>query len=309
MYGYKYLIIIVFAIVAVLLGAELLRRKGDSFFDSYTIAEKREIAIPLDRAKKTTNSVRTGLGLLYNKNKVVIGVEPNSIDSVFIEDRLYWGEKYFSSVSHDTLISFKNDSERTYLYMICTNGNKLSDIFNDYVGVMSNGKYNATKKIDDNYTHRSFALEYDRTDRILSVGSQKFAEVSSTDFEQLMRLFLDDFVMPRESLGALLDTLPYKGGFKNVKISLGDVDTNLHDKIKAMKGKYAYPDYYFRGKINKNGDIYDIKKENFDREESSDSKLIEGIVLKYLAKQQFLIAKFHHLPVNYELSIRATFVD
>lgn len=260
-------------------------------------------------SSKLSDSVRTALGLLYNKNKVVIGVEPNSKDSVFIEDRLYWGEKYFSSVSHDTLIAFKNDSERTYLYMICTNGNKPSDIFNDYVGVVSNGKYKATKKIGDEYIHRSFAVEYDKTDRILGVCSQKFVEVSLNDFEQLMRLFLDDFVMPRESLGTLLDTLPYKGGFKNVKISLGDMDTNLHDKIKATKGKYAYPDYYFRGKINKNGHVYDIKKENLDREEKSDSKLIEGIVLKYLAKQQFLIGKFHHLPVNYELSIRATFVD
>lgn len=258
---------------------------------------------------KLSDTVRTALGLLYNKNQVVIGVEPNSIDSVFIEERLYWGEKYFSSLSHDTLIAFKNDSERTYLYMICTNGNKPSDIFNDYVGFMSNGKYNATKKTDDKYTRRSFAVEYDKTGHMLGVDSQKFVEVSLTDFEQLMRLFLDDFVMPRESLGTLLDTLPYKGGFKNVKISLGDVDTNLQEKIKATKGKYAYPDYYFRGKINKHGHVYDIKKENLDREENSDSKLIEGIVLKYLAEQQFLIGKFHHLSVNYELNIRVTFVD
>lgn len=258
---------------------------------------------------KLSDSVRTELSLLYNKNKVVIGVEPNSVDSVFIEEQLYWGEKYFSSVSHDTLIAFKNDSERTYLYMICTNGNKPSAIFNHYVGVVSNGKYNATKKIDDNYTYRSFAVEYDKTDRILEVDSQKFVEVSLTDFEQLMRLFLDDFVMPRESLGTLLDTLPYKGGFKNLKISLRDMDNNLHDKIKATKGRYAYPDYYFQGKINKHGHVYDLKKENLDREENSDSKLIEGIVLKYLAEQQFLIGKFHHLPVNYELNIRATFVD
>lgn len=262
-----------------------------------------------DYGLKLSDGDRTAVRLLYNKNKVVVGVEPNRIDSVFIEDRLYWGEKYFSSVGHDTLIAFKNDPERTYLYMICTIGNKPSDIFSDYVGFVSNGKYNATKKVDDKYKHRSFAVEYDKTDHILGVDSQKFFEVSLTDFEQLMRLFLDDFVMPRESLGTLLDTLPYKGGFKNVKISLGDMDANLRDKIKATTGKYAYPDYYFRGKINKNGYVYDIKKENLDREENSDSKLIEGILLKYLAEQQFLIGKFHHLPANYELNIRATFVD
>src|SRR5690606_31504883 len=124
-----------------------------------------------------SDSLQTTLKMLYNKDDIIIGVEHGRIDSNFIRDSLYRGEKYFSSVNRDTLIAFNTNSDRVYLYMICVNGEKFSDIFNDYVGFISNGRYTATKKIGGEYIQKSFTMRYDeKTLNVLEIGERKIPQ-------------------------------------------------------------------------------------------------------------------------------------
>ncbi|TJZ50055.1 hypothetical protein FAZ15_21790 [Sphingobacterium olei] len=260
-----------------------------------------------------SDSLTTALRMDYNKDNIIVGVEHDRIDSIFTRDSLYLGEKYFASVSRDTLIALKTHSDLTYQYMICVNGRTSSDIFNDYVGFVSNRRYYATKKEDGKYIHRTFKLGYDKTDLRLTMSDntnrKTFIEVSLDEFEQLTESFLADFVFPRESATTLLDEIPYRGGFINIKISSQEVDASQWEAIKITKGKHAYPDYYFVGKINKKGYAYDVVEHKSNRRIAIDNKLIEEIILKHLKTKEFTIGKFHNLPVNYELNIRVTFAD
>lgn len=256
------------------------------------------------------DSANRRLKISYNKQRIIIGVNESRVDTLFIRNSLFQGEKFFSSSDRDTLIALNIDQNMTYLYILNLKGQEVANLLNDYIGFVSEQKYHGTKKAGNRFIKDTFDLRYNQDSSWLVIDDQRtYVEVSVTEYEKILASYLQDFVFPNKTFITMMDVIPHRYGFVNMNIPLAEVDTSHREIVRTSKGMYAYPDYVFNGQIDQTGHANDIVGLDFNIRNSRDSVIVNEVILDFLKRKRFEIGKFNNLPANYMLDIRVTFTD